>query len=114
MAIAAQKSVFPSMGNALSTASERNGTWSKALKVPGLTRLNAGGNAQIRSLSCPSAGNCFAVGDYTSGGTAGSTLIERWNGASWTIMAQLLRSSRSFTSVRASSSRRGASSLAAL
>lgn len=45
-------------------ASERNGTWGKALKVPGLTKLNAGGNAQIRSLSCPSAGNCVAAGLY--------------------------------------------------
>jgi hypothetical protein len=45
-------------------ATERNGTWGKALKVPGLSKLNTGGNAQIRSLSCPSAGNCVATGLY--------------------------------------------------
>ncbi len=45
-------------------ADERNGTWSKARKIPGLSRLNAAGNAQIRSLSCPSAGNCAAAGLY--------------------------------------------------
>lgn len=48
-------------------ATERNGTWGKALKAPGLSKLNAGGNAQIRSLSCPSAGNCAAAGLYKDG-----------------------------------------------
>ena len=39
----------------------------------------------LEGVSCVSALRCFAVGDYTSGGTAGSTLIERWNGTAWTI-----------------------------
>jgi len=29
--------------------------------------LNAGGNASTDSVSCVSAGNCAAVGDYTDG-----------------------------------------------
>src|SRR5215469_160632 len=43
-------------------ASERNGRWGTAIKVPGTAQLNAGGNAQVFSVSCPQAGNCAAVG----------------------------------------------------
>jgi len=45
--------------------SERNGTWGKAIEVPGSGTLNAGGNAEVNSVSCASAGNCAAGGDYT-------------------------------------------------
>jgi hypothetical protein len=44
--------------------SEQNGTWSKAIKVPGLTALNVGGYAEVLSVSCGPTGNCAAVGDY--------------------------------------------------
>ena len=46
----------------------------------------------LDGISCVNATKCFAVGDYTSGGTAGSTLIERWNGAAWAIMPSPNRS----------------------
>jgi len=42
------------------------GTWGKAEKVPGLAALNQGGFAQITSVSCGSAGNCAAVGFYST------------------------------------------------
>src|SRR5579864_9469971 len=45
--------------------SERNGTWSKAIEVPGSGILNKGGNAAVASVSCASAGNCAAGGFYT-------------------------------------------------
>jgi hypothetical protein len=45
-------------------ASERNGTWRTAIKVPGSGALNAGGHAFALSLSCASAGNCAAGGNY--------------------------------------------------
>lgn len=41
--------------------SEVNGTWRKAMQVPGLAELNAGGFAEITSVSCVSAGNCGAA-----------------------------------------------------
>jgi hypothetical protein len=44
--------------------SERNGAWGRALEVPGLGSLNAGDNAEVLSVSCPSAGNCGATGYY--------------------------------------------------
>ena len=50
---------------------ERAGRWGQAIEVPGTGALNAGGNAGIGSVSCPSTGNCTADGDYTDG--AGGT-----------------------------------------
>src|SRR6266567_4113239 len=44
--------------------SERNGVWGQAIKVPGIRDLNRGGNASVFSVSCPSAGNCAAGGNY--------------------------------------------------
>jgi len=39
----------------------------------------------LKDVSCPSAGNCIAVGAYVNS-TSGNTAVaaERWNGASWT------------------------------
>jgi hypothetical protein len=50
-------------GQAL-VASERNGHWGKALKLPGSGTLNAGGGAEVLSVSCGAAGNCAAGGFY--------------------------------------------------
>jgi hypothetical protein len=47
--------------------SETNGTWRTAIRVPGSGALNAGGHAVVNSVSCASAGNCAAGGDYTDG-----------------------------------------------
>ena len=44
--------------------SERNGRWGQAVEVPGLGALNKGGNADVESVSCPSAGNCAVGGSY--------------------------------------------------
>jgi hypothetical protein len=46
--------------------SEKNGTWRTAEEVPGTAALNIGGNAQVSSVSCASAGNCSAGGYYNS------------------------------------------------
>jgi hypothetical protein len=43
---------------------EVNGTWRKALQVPGTATLNTGGGADMYSASCASAGNCSAAGSY--------------------------------------------------
>ena len=45
--------------------SERNGARRKAIEVPGSGTLNAGGTADVLSVSCASAGNCAAGGYYT-------------------------------------------------
>ena len=45
-------------------ASQRNGRWGKAIKVPGMAALHAVGGASVLSVSCASAGNCAAGGYY--------------------------------------------------
>ena len=45
--------------------SQDNGRWQRAIAIPGIAALNAGGNAQASSVSCGSAGNCSAGGFYT-------------------------------------------------
>ena len=45
-------------------AVERDGAWGKAIEVPGLGALDTGGYAVVKSVSCPSAGNCAAAGAY--------------------------------------------------
>jgi hypothetical protein len=46
---------------------ETNGTWGKAIQIPGTAALNKDGQASIASLSCASPGRCSAVGYYTDG-----------------------------------------------
>jgi hypothetical protein len=44
--------------------SQIDGTWHKAIEVPGTAALNQGGQAKIISVSCASAGHCSAGGTY--------------------------------------------------
>ena len=46
---------------------EQGGKWNAAVAAPGLLALNVGNNASVGGLSCPSAGNCVVIGDYTDG-----------------------------------------------
>ena len=48
-------------------ASERHGAWRAAIEVPGTGALNKGGDAEVNSVSCASAGRCAANGSYTDG-----------------------------------------------
>jgi hypothetical protein len=50
--------------NELFVASERNGRWGKATEIPGFTKLNTQGSSELSSVSCASAGNCVAGGNY--------------------------------------------------
>jgi hypothetical protein len=45
--------------------SKVKGTWQDAIEVPGTTKLNAGGQAQVTSVSCVTARDCAAAGFYT-------------------------------------------------
>jgi hypothetical protein len=67
--------------------SERNGRWGKAAEIHGPGGLNAGADAEDMSLSCGSAGNCAAGGEYyveRSGNYQGFVAVEqngRWGTA---------------------------------
>jgi hypothetical protein len=45
---------------------EVNGAWQRAEEVPG-TFIHQTGDAGFTSVSCASAGNCAAAGNYTDG-----------------------------------------------
>jgi hypothetical protein len=45
-------------------ADEVDGTWQDATDVPGIAALNVNNNATVESVSCASAGNCSAGGNY--------------------------------------------------
>jgi cytochrome c551/c552 len=47
--------------------SEKKGIWQPAQEVPGIAALNQRGQAGINSVSCTSAGNCSAGGNYEDG-----------------------------------------------
>jgi IPT/TIG domain len=53
--------------NQQGTSPLESGGWGKAEEVPGTATLNVGGDAEIQSISCASAGNCSAGGSYTIG-----------------------------------------------
>lgn len=59
---------------------EVNGIWHAAIQVPGTATLDHGQNALVTSVSCPSAGNCAAGGNYWYGATAGSFVVDEVNG----------------------------------
>jgi hypothetical protein len=46
---------------------EVNGRWRNAEEVPGSAALNSNGQAQVSTVSCPSAGDCAAAGFYATG-----------------------------------------------
>lgn len=61
-----------------------NGTsWS--LQTPTLPANTS--NAKLNDISCPSTTACTAVGYYDATGTQRRTLVEVWNGTSWTPQA---------------------------
>jgi hypothetical protein len=64
-------------------ASQVNGTWGSAIELPGTATLNAGGNAQVNSVSCPSAGNCTAGGTYASSSGKTQAFVVREVNGTW-------------------------------
>src|SRR5215470_19685889 len=61
----------------------RAGTWRTAIEVPGLGSLNKGGEAEVHSVSCASAGNCAAGGGYTDGSGHGQALVASEQNGTW-------------------------------
>src|SRR5262245_16073525 len=56
----------PRRSRTLRRARAGGAVWGRAMEVPGLGALNAGGEAQVISVSCGSAGNCTVGGSYKS------------------------------------------------
>jgi hypothetical protein len=64
-----------SAGSPGSSPAVSAGTWGKAIEVPGTAALNTGGNADVNSVSCASAGNCSAGGDYLDSSIRGQAFV---------------------------------------
>ena len=45
-----------------------------------------GSGSRLRGVTCSSASDCWAVGDFNVGNSVTQTLIERWDGAAWSIV----------------------------
>ena len=63
-------------------ADEVNGTWQRAVEVPGIAALNAAG-AEATSVSCASAGNCTAGGWYSNSAKADQAFIADEVNGTW-------------------------------
>jgi hypothetical protein len=46
---------------------EKSGRWGKAAELPGLAALNRAKSDELLAMSCPSPGNCSAIGFYSIG-----------------------------------------------
>src|SRR5258706_531286 len=64
-------------------ASEANGTWRAAIEVPGTGGLNKGGDADVDSVSCASAGNCLAGGFYFPAEGDQQAFVASERGGTW-------------------------------
>src|SRR5216683_1250180 len=61
--------------------SEKNGSWGTAQQVAGNLSTGPGGDAGVTTVSCASAGNCAAGGQYDYGGYNAAFLVNEKNGA---------------------------------
>jgi cytochrome c551/c552 len=64
-------------------AGEISGTWGIAKEVPGSGALNQDGGAVILSVSCASAGNCSAGGDYADGSGHHQAMVAGETSGTW-------------------------------
>lgn len=85
--------VCPSAGNCAATgaffihngtqafvSTEKNGTWSSAIELPGIAALNKAGDADTPRLSCGAPGNCGIGGFYGLHTTPGHQLLKPYLG----------------------------------
>jgi hypothetical protein len=59
------------------------GTWGTAAEVPGLAALSHGHGADLRAVSCGSAGNCTAAGSYTDAAGHGQAYVVNQVNGTW-------------------------------
>jgi hypothetical protein len=59
------------------------GVWRTAREVPGTAALNQGGDAQVDSVSCASAGTCSAGGSYTDSSSHGQAFVVNRTHGAW-------------------------------
>ncbi len=68
---------------------EKIGSWSQAVEVPGLAALNKGGNADVLSVSCASASSCEAGGFYRDGNRNQQGFVVSEQNGAWLQAAEV-------------------------
>jgi hypothetical protein len=79
-------SASPAKGPPITQAmvvTETDGTWGTAIELPGTATLNAGGAAQISSISCSAPGDCSAGGQYTDSSGRSQAFVATETGGTW-------------------------------
>jgi Bacterial Ig-like domain (group 3) len=59
------------------------GIWSNAQQVSGVAALNVGGAAKVSSVACPAAGECTALGYYSTNGSFNRLFVVSENHGTW-------------------------------
>lgn len=77
-----------SNGQAVEVA-EYDGTWGRAMSLPGSISLNAGGNALISDVSCPSKRSCTVAGTYEDAAGDQQPFVATETNGSWTRAEEL-------------------------
>jgi hypothetical protein len=72
----------------------KGGRWGRALEIPGLERLNVGGDAETSSVSCWTTGGCSVAGVYTDATDNQQPFMVTELGNSWGRAAELPRIAR--------------------
>ena len=67
----------------LMVVNEVNGTWHRAIEVPGTAALNLGDFVQFSAVSCASAGNCSAGGSYLGSGSLSKPFVVNEVNGTW-------------------------------
>src|SRR5262252_34745 len=70
-------------------AEESGGTWQGASTVPGIAALDVGHFSDLQSVSCPSPGNCAALGFYTDASGNGQPFTADEVDGTWGSAAKL-------------------------
>jgi hypothetical protein len=68
---------------------ETGGTWGTAQEVPGTASLNAGGFAEVNSVSCTGVGDCSAGGLYINSTPATEAFVVDESGGTWGTAQEL-------------------------
>ena len=70
-------------------ASEVNGTWHPAARLPGIAALVRSGIGLVGSVACPSAGNCVVAGSYetslAASSNAGGAFLASQSRGTWAL-----------------------------
>ena len=62
---------------------EKNGTWGKAIEVPGSAALNTGKDMVVTEVSCVAPGKCSATGDFHTSEHSQGVWVASQKGGTW-------------------------------